>query len=299
MSRSISPSSAISAQGKGEASSRPAAMRALRRPTVSPRALGDGDGQFGDLALGGVEPDFFAAPLLQQAVAVAQRLFHGRDPRAMIRIDRQHETVEKAPPVACGPREQAVHGGGEPDDAQVIGKDARRGNRFAIQPISALGDAFGHFQPGPQLQRAARLALDFKRHREAAGTVFARHFLEVGAAQAPAGGEERQGFEQIGLARAIVAGERDETPRRAQVERGIGAEIGQRDAPDERRMVVAGGGHAGVLAAAVRRDNRRARVSAALLRRNWPDRARRGKLPCARAIRRRAWRTMPCRDCGP
>ena len=48
---------------------------------LAPRG-GDGDGEFGDLALGGVEPDFFAAPLLQQAVAVAQRAVQRRSTRA-------------------------------------------------------------------------------------------------------------------------------------------------------------------------------------------------------------------------
>ena len=90
----------MSAQGKGEFVVAPGGDQGgepLDR--LAPRG-GDGDGQFGDFALGGVEPDFFAAPLLQQAIAVAQRFFERGDAGSVIAVHRQHQPVEKAPPVA-------------------------------------------------------------------------------------------------------------------------------------------------------------------------------------------------------
>ncbi len=59
-------------------------------------------------------------------------------------------------------------------------------------------------------------------------------FIETGAAQAPPGGEQRDGFEQIGLARAIGAGQRDEARRYVQPEAGIIAEIGQGQAGESK-----------------------------------------------------------------
>ena len=98
--RSISPSSAMSAQGKGEfvvASGGDHRGEPLHGLAASG---GDGDGQFGDFALGGVEPDLFAAPFLQQAVAVAQGFFQRRDAGAVVAVHRQHQPVEKAPTFA-------------------------------------------------------------------------------------------------------------------------------------------------------------------------------------------------------
>ena len=59
-------------------------------------------------------------------------------------------------------------------------------------------------------------------------------FIETGAAQAPARGEQRDGFEQIGLARAIGAGERHEARRNVQPEAGIIAEIGESQAGESK-----------------------------------------------------------------
>jgi hypothetical protein len=53
----------------------------------------------------------------------------------------------------------------------------------------------------------------------------ARHLGEIGPAQPPAGREERERLDQIGLADAVVADERNEPPRHGKIERRIGAEI--------------------------------------------------------------------------
>ena len=62
----------------------------------------------------------------------------------------------------------------------------------------------------------------------------AGQFIETGAAQAAARREQRDGFEQIGLARAIGAGQRDEARRYVQPEAGIIAEIGEGQAGESK-----------------------------------------------------------------
>jgi hypothetical protein len=59
----------------------------------------------------------------------------------------------------------------------------------------------------------------------------ARHVAEIGAAQAATGRKQRQGLDEIGLAGAVVAGQRRHLRVHPQVERGVGAEIAQNDAP--------------------------------------------------------------------
>ena len=110
-------------------------------------------------------------------------------------------------------------------------KTREEGDRLAVEAVFLLRGAVAEFQPGSHLQRAARLALSSSDTAKPPRAAFARHFGQFGAAQAPARREQRQGFEQIGLAGAVVAGERHHVGGDAQVERGIGAEIRQRDPP--------------------------------------------------------------------
>ncbi len=198
--------------------------------------------QFRDLAFGGVEPDLFAAPLLQQAVAVAQRPLQRIDAGAMLAVHRQHQPVEKAAALAGGAGEQAVHGGRQPDDADMVGEGARRGDRLAVDAETLLQRALGHVRARSHLHRAALFAAQFHRHGEAAAPAFAGEVGKLGAAQAAARREQRQRLQQIGLARAIVARERHDSGGKAQVERGIGAEIRQRDAPHARGAQERGAG---------------------------------------------------------
>src|SRR5579872_1506042 len=54
------------------------------------------------------------------------------------------------------------------------------------------------------------------------------HRLALGVgAEGPAGGDEHDGFEQVGLALRVAAREDDEAARRRQVEREVVAEVGQ------------------------------------------------------------------------
>ena len=159
----------------------------------------------------------------------------------MLRVDREHEPVEEAAALAGRAAEEPVELGREPDEAQIFGEGGGRAGRRAVDAAEARAVA----------RRARRLeagaepvlaitALDRGRDREAAGAAVASHLGKLGPAQAAARREERERFEKIGLADAVLAGERHEPPRDRKVERRIGAEILQdqavtRDVPERRR----------------------------------------------------------------
>ena len=71
--------------------------------------------------------------------------------------------------------------------------------RFFRSPPASAG-----VQAAAELARLAAL-LDLDRNREAAGAADARAFGKLRPSQAPAGGEQRQGLEEIGLAGAVLA----------------------------------------------------------------------------------------------
>ena len=62
------------------------------------------------------------------------------------------------------------------------------------------------------------------------GPGLARHLGEIGPAQAAARREQRQRLEQVGLAGAVLAGERDDAMLDREIERRVGAEILQDEA---------------------------------------------------------------------
>ena len=147
----------------------------------------------------------------------------------MIRVDRQHQAVEKPAPLARRPGEQAVHGRGQPDEAQMVGEGARRGDGRAVdavEPLAGLSPSALRSKPDAELMDCA-FVLDLDRDRESAGAADPRAGRELGAAQAAAGREQRQGLEQIGLAGAVLAAKDDERALERKVEAGVGAEVAE------------------------------------------------------------------------
>ena len=114
------------------------------------------------------------AALLEQPVAAAQRALELADPRAVLRIDREHEPVEETPPLARRPGEQPVHRRRQPDEAQMVGEGARRGDGRAVDAVEPLAPPVGAgSSPTPSWPPLAVL-LDLDRDREAAGAADAR-----------------------------------------------------------------------------------------------------------------------------
>ena len=194
----------------------------------------DGDGEFGRLALDRVQPMGIARALLQQAIAAAQGALELAGPGAVTRIDRQHQPVEKAPSLARRFEEQAIHRRREPDNAQMVGEGARRGDGRAVDAADPNGrlDARLPLQPGSKLTGGG-LILDEDRGRKAAGAADARALAKRSPAQPASWRKKRQRFEEIGLARAVLPDQRDDRPFRRQIERLIGAEVVKHHPPHE------------------------------------------------------------------
>ena len=84
-----------------------------------------------------VEPVRVGVRLFEQPVARAQRALQRVDAARMRAVDREHQPVEKAPPLRRGPAEQAVHRRRHPHDAHMI-RECRRGrNRLAVDAAFA------------------------------------------------------------------------------------------------------------------------------------------------------------------
>ena len=81
-----------------------------------------------------VQPVRIGALFFQQAVARAQRALQRVDAAGVPGVDRQHEAVQKAPPLGCGSDEELVHRGREPDHAQMVGERHCRADRLAVDP---------------------------------------------------------------------------------------------------------------------------------------------------------------------
>ena len=136
---SISPSRPIVAKGKGESSVAGFEDQGGQPLHRLAAGGGDRDGEFRHLALQGIEPETVVGVLLEHPVARAQRPLQRVHPRAVLRIDREHEPVEKAAPVAGGAAKQRVEIGGQPDDAQVLGEGRGRGGRRAVDAADPRG----------------------------------------------------------------------------------------------------------------------------------------------------------------
>ena len=126
------------------------------------------------------------------------------------------DAVEEAPALGRGLGPEPVHGGGEPEDA---GDGAERGlgGGLAVD-LDLTAGAFG---PGGDLVAIAP-GLEGGGDLPAEVLGGAGHLLGGGAAQAAPGGEERDGLDEVGLAGAVRAEDRD----RAGVEREAGAAVG-------------------------------------------------------------------------
>ena len=143
----------------------------------------------------------------------------------MAGVEREHEAVEEAAPVARAAGEQAVHRRGQPQHRQPLAERVDRG-RGAVDPhLAALGR-------GRQRAGADVAVAEPGGDGEAAIGALPRHLGQRRPAQPAPGGEQRHGLEQIGLAGAILAGKEDEARPGLDRGRGIGAEVGQGQASE-------------------------------------------------------------------
>src|SRR4029078_7369021 len=97
----------------------------------------DCERKLGGLVLDRVQPVGVGAAILEQSIARAQRAFQRADARSMLRVNCQHEAIEKTPPLGRRPAEQAIHAGMQPDQAQMIRECCRRGNGLPVDTAFA------------------------------------------------------------------------------------------------------------------------------------------------------------------
>ena len=177
----------------------------------------------------------------QQPVARAQGTVERRHPAGMLAVDRQHQPVEKPPPLRGRAQEQPVHRRRQPHHAQMIAEGGGRTDRLAVDPAAPAGGGAslpGGSMPVPSVAKPKR-ALDFGGHRPGAVALVVGDIVERGAAQAAAGRQKRDRLEAIGLAGAVRPDQHHDVAARLKARRAIIAEMRQRQAVD------AGGGHSG------------------------------------------------------
>ena len=218
------------------------------RDAFDPRR-GDRDAEFGGLALDRIQPGALPGPFFEQPVAASQGALELIDPRAMLRIDREHEPIEETPPLVRRAGEQPVHRRRQPDEAQMFGESARGGDRRAVDSVEPFGGAIldRRLQSDAELMTRAVL-LDLDRDGEPAAPADTRAFAQIGAPEPAAGRKQRQSFQQICLAGAVLAVKRDQRTVDLDVEGRIGAEVPQHQPPNQRAAARNGGngrvGHA-------------------------------------------------------
>ena len=177
------------------------------------------------------EPGLVPAFLGEQLVARAHRRFVARRMVRVARLERQHQPVEEAPPLARAAGEQPVHRRRQPQHRQPFGQAVHRGRR-AVDP---------HLPPFGRSRRASRCRCRSSPSRAATAQPPLPPCRAISrqrsAAQPAPGRQHRHRLEQVGLARAILAEQQDEAGPRLEHRRGVGAEVGQGEAADghERR----------------------------------------------------------------
>ena len=215
------------AQGKGEASSRPATISASSRLTQSTRAAATATpSSAASRSIASSQPALRAL-LLEQLVAPAQGALELIDPRAVSGIDRKHETVEKAAPLARRPgTDRSIAGVSQTSRtwsakarAEATGarsmRLSRSAPRLAVAGLPARRRADGARRPPRPRSIRAKPPAPPTRAQAASS---ARR-------KAAPGREQRKGLEEIGLARAVLAAKHDQAALEREIERRIGAEI--------------------------------------------------------------------------
>ena len=110
----------------------------------------------------------------------------------MVGVHRQHQPVQKPPPVARWTRKQPVKGGRQPDQPQMIGKGAGRGHAHPVDPAAPSGGlAACGLVARAQTPAVAIGFIETERQGKAARRPVAGHIAELDPPQTAAGGEER------------------------------------------------------------------------------------------------------------
>src|SRR5579885_977765 len=123
----------------------------------------------------------------------------------MFRVDSEHKAIEKASTFGGSPGEQRIHRRHQPDHTEMVGEGCGRGDRLAIDATFALdyavaGRPLDAGAKGCESERAVDLGGDGPR-----AVPFAESdLIESGPAQSTPWGKERDRFDQVGFAGAVL-----------------------------------------------------------------------------------------------
>ena len=170
----------------------------------------------------------------EQARAFAHRRLIAVHALAVAGVQRQHQPVKEAPPAAAAFAEQAVHRRGEPHQSQPIAERRRR-RRGTVHPYQP---AFGRCgsRAGSDLHFAFSRD-QMGRHAPAPGAILPRRVRQRRTAQAAPRREQRDGIQNVGLARPIVTGDHHQPRLGIDAGVGVAAKIGEGEAGDRRHSV--------------------------------------------------------------
>ena len=137
----------------------------------------------------------------------------------------------------AGPRNRTSRSGVSQTTRRCSANAAGESRRPAVDPADAApgGPSAAGSKPVPSRCSPCAASRSDRDRERARPRRCAPIDGELGPAQAASGREQRQGFDEVGLAGAVLADERHQAARHLEVERGVGAEIGQREAGDQRR----------------------------------------------------------------
>ena len=164
----------------------------------------------------------------KQFVTRPHRRFVARRVVGMARLEGEHQPVEESSPRACAVGEQTVHCRGQPQYRQPFGQRVDRG-RCAVDADLATVRCSGE-GAGAELDTLSRGRGLPSRHPEPARPVAPRHFAQWRPAQTASRCQQRHRLQDIGLARAIVARQQDESRPRLNQRGRIIAKIGEGEA---------------------------------------------------------------------
>ena len=221
----IQPSARKRAFGLGAGAVEP--LHGLAAPRRDRHAL------FGHDPFEGGQPRRVFRAVAQQPRALAQRLFIGRDARAMRRVETEHEPIEKTPPPARTLDKQPVHRRGQPQDAESLAERRLAAHRLAVD---------SHDPPLPRCRvvpsadaQAAAAGRDDRSDGPAAGRAILPwprltiDFGQLGPAQSAAGREKRHSLQEVGLAGTVGSGQHHRRSADGKPRLAIIAEISQHE----------------------------------------------------------------------
>ena len=127
------------------------------------------------------------------------------DAAAVLGIDREHQPVEKTPPLGSGPEKQPVHFRHQPNHAQMIGEGRSRAHRLAVNACTPHGARARNrrIDPGAELRPSPSAPSTSAAHRPGAVALARAASSSVARRRPAAGRQKRNRLQEIGLAGAV------------------------------------------------------------------------------------------------